>query len=72
VGVYFLLFYAQVEKSQGEIYRLRAKLENTQSENENIQEEFDKIQQALSRYIRAKRHFAISLPNCEDPRDIEG
>jgi hypothetical protein len=39
-----------VEKSQGEIYRLRAKLENTQSENENIQEEFDKIQQALSRY----------------------
>jgi hypothetical protein len=39
----------QVEKSQGEIYRLRAKLENTQSENENIQEEFDKIQQALSR-----------------------
>ena len=28
---------SQVEKSQGEIYRLRAKLENTQSENENIQ-----------------------------------
>jgi len=31
----FLSF--QIEKSQGEIYRLRAKLESTQTENENMQ-----------------------------------
>lgn len=39
----------QIEKSQGEIYRLRAKLESTQTENENLQEEFEKMQQALNR-----------------------
>ena len=47
-----------MEKSQGEIYRLRAKLENTQSENENIQEEFDKIQQALSRSYAERDKYA--------------
>ena len=53
-----ILLIFQVEKSQGEIYRLRAKLENTQSENENIQEEFDKIQQALSRSYAERDKYA--------------
>ena len=39
----------QIEKSQGEIYRLRAKLESTQTENENLQDELEKMQQALNR-----------------------
>ena len=50
----------KVEKSQGEIYRLRAKLENTQAENENIQEEFDKLQQALSRSYAERDKYASS------------
>ena len=34
---YTKFFFFQIEKSQGEIYRLRAKLESTQTENENMQ-----------------------------------
>ena len=52
MSVYSELFFfspCQIEKSQGEIYRLRAKLESTQSENENMQDELDKMQQALNR-----------------------
>ncbi len=47
--IYNLSLQIQVEKSQGEIYRLRAKLESTQTENENLQDEMEKMQQALNR-----------------------
>ena len=59
--LYYIFSVFKVEKSQGEIYRLRAKLENTQSENENIQEEFDKIQQALSRSVGVYQEPEIVL-----------
>ena len=53
-GSFFILLLSfshctQIEKSQGEIYRLRAKLESTQTENENLQDELEKMQQALNR-----------------------
>ena len=44
----FLLSF-QIEKSQGEIYRLRAKLESTQTENENIQ--VSEVDKPISRFI---------------------
>ncbi len=51
----------QIEKSQGEIYRLRAKLESTQTENENFQDELEKMQQALNRAYSDRDKFVSDL-----------
>ena len=59
----------QVEKSQGEIYRLRAKLESTQTENENMHDELDKMQQALNRSYTDRDKIATDIEKLRD--DLE-
>ena len=56
----------QIEKSQGEIYRLRAKLESTQTENENMHDELEKMQQALNRSYADRDKIASDLEKMRD------
>lgn len=39
----------KVEKAQGEIYRLKARLENAQSEKDSVQEELERAQATVAR-----------------------
>lgn len=59
----------QIEKSQGEIYRLRAKLESTQSENDNLHDELEKMQQALNRSYADRDKIATDIEKIRD--DLE-
>jgi hypothetical protein len=38
-----------LEKSQGEVYRLKAKLENAQQEQESLRQEIDRNQSSVQR-----------------------
>ncbi len=38
-----------MEKSQGEVYRLKAKLENAQQEQESLRQEIDRNQSSVQR-----------------------
>ena len=58
--------FHQIEKSQGEIYRLRAKLESTQTENENMHDELEKMQQALNRSYADRDKIASDLDKMRD------
>ena len=51
----------QIEKSQAEIYRLRAKLESTQTENENYQDELEKLQSVVNKSYSDKDRFVSDL-----------
>ena len=61
-----LHLFFQIEKSQGEIYRLRAKLESTQTENENIQVSFGQSFCSLGHISPKQLHpfWQHYLPNC--------
>ena len=59
----------QIEKSQGEIYRLRAKLESTQSENENMADELEKMQRALNQSYSDRDRIGSDLDKLRD--DLE-
>ena len=61
--------FFQIEKSQGEIYRLRAKLESTQTENENLQDELEKMQQALNRSYSDRDKIVTDLDKLRE--DLE-
>ena len=59
----------QIEKSQGEIYRLRAKLESTQTENENMADELEKMQRALNQSYADRDRIGSDLDKIRD--DLE-
>ena len=59
VLMHFTLF--QIEKSQAEIYRLRAKLESTQTENENYHDELEKLQSVVNKSYSDKDRFVSDL-----------
>lgn len=48
----------KVEKSQGEVYRLKARLENAQTEQESLREEYDRAQASVAR-LHSERDKAI-------------
>ena len=64
-----LISFFQIEKSQGEIYRLRAKLESTQTENENMADELEKMQRALNQTYADRDRMASDLDKVRD--DLE-
>ena len=64
-----MLMTFQIEKSQGEIYRLRAKLESTQTENENMADELEKMQRALNQSYADRDRIASDLDKVRD--DLE-
>ena len=64
-----ILLLLQIEKSQGEIYRLRAKLESTQTENENMADELEKMQRALNQSYADRDRIGSDLDKIRD--DLE-
>ena len=61
--------FVQIEKSQGEIYRLRAKLESTQTENENLHDECEKMQRALNQSYADRDKIGADMDKIRD--DLE-
>ena len=63
------IIFSKLEKSQGEIYRLRAKLESTQTENENMADELEKMQRALNQSFSDRDRIGSELDKYRD--DLE-
>ena len=51
----------KIEKSQGEIYRLKARLENAQSEKDSVQEELERAQGTIARMHTERERWVTEV-----------